>query len=102
MRFFEKIKVIERIDQLIKLKATGSARDLASKTNLSKSTVYQILDTMKMMGAEIDYCTNRKSYFYLKDKTLAIGFIDSSKIVGGSKLSSFFEQITTIFELSRA
>ncbi|MEM9546159.1 MAG: hypothetical protein AAGA77_09300 [Bacteroidota bacterium] len=83
MRFFEKIKVIERIDQLIKLKATGSARDLAAKTNLSKSTVYEILELMKLMGAEIQYCTSKRSYYYVVDKKLAIGFLDPVNVKGG-------------------
>lgn len=83
MRFLEKLNTIQRIDQLIRLKATGSARDLASRINVSKSTVYEILDVMKIMGAEIEYCPKRKSYYYLSDKTLAIGFVNKSKIKGG-------------------
>lgn len=103
MRFFEKIKVIERIDQLIKMKATGSARDLAKRLNVSKSTMYEIIDTMKNMGAEIEYCNHRKSYYYIHEKVLAIGFVEKSKIYGGKSLeSSFFGQYDSIFELSRA
>ncbi|MDF1694684.1 MAG: hypothetical protein P1U56_02580 [Saprospiraceae bacterium] len=101
MRFFEKIQVIERIDQLIKMKATGSARDLARRTNLSKSTIYEILDIMKCMGAEIEYCTCRKSYYYVEDKTLAIGFVNKSKIYGGrSVVSSFLGQHVPTFTIS--
>lgn len=80
MKFLEKIQVIERIDQLIKLKATGSARELAMKTNLSKSTIYEILEIMKMMGAEIEYCNYRKSYYYSRNKVLSIGFVDSKNV----------------------
>jgi len=103
MRFFEKIKLIERIDQLIKLKATGSARDLARRTNLSKSTVYHILDIMREMGAEIEYCSCRRSYYYKRNKTLAIGFVDPHEINGGKSLvSSFFGQRHNKFTTSRA
>ena len=103
MRFFEKIKVIERIDQLIKMKATGSARDLANKTNLSKSTIYDILEIMKMMGAEIEYCTSRKSYFYVEEKLLAIGFVEKGKVYGGKlRASNVFGCVDSIFEFSQA
>lgn len=103
MRFFEKIKVIERIDQLIRLKATGSARELADRLDVSKSTMYEIIDTMKNMGAEIEYCNQRKSYYYTIEKTLAIGFVEKEKVYGGKfSMSSFFGQQESIFGLSRA
>jgi transposase len=103
MRFFEKIKAIERIDQLIRMRATGSARDLAKRLDVSKSTMYEIIDTMKNMGAEIEYCSHRKSYYYSHEKELAIGFVEKSKVYGGySLMSSFLGQLSSIFELSRA
>lgn len=88
MTFIEKIRIIERIDQLIKLKATGSSKELADRLNISRSTVYEIIECMKSMGAEIEYCRNRKSMYYLSDKTLSIGFIDLKKIKGGRRKGS--------------
>ena len=79
MKFFEKIRVIERIDQLTKMKATGSARYLALRLGLSKSTMYDIIETMKNMGAELEYFNQRKSYYYTREKTLNIGFVGNSK-----------------------
>lgn len=83
MRFLEKLKLIERVDQLIKMKATGSARQLASRIGVSRSTVFEILDVMKAMGAEIEYSKVKTSYYYKTEKVLAIGFVDKSKIFGG-------------------
>ena len=103
MRFIEKLKVIERIDQLIRMKSTGSARDLARRIKVSKSTVYEIIDIMKNMGAEIEYCNHRKSYYYRREKTLAIGFVEKSKIYGGiDVMSRIFGHKDYIFDLSRA
>jgi DNA-binding IclR family transcriptional regulator len=103
MRFIEKIKMIERIDQLIRMKATGSARDLAKRINVSKSTVYEILEIMRNMGAEIEYCSHRRSYIYCIEKVFAIGFVDKSKISGGiDSRSRIFGQYDTIFGLSSA
>lgn len=83
MNYIEKTQLIERVDALIRRKATGSARELASRVGVSKSTMYEILEIMKMMGAEIAYCSDRKSYYYTANKVLAIGFVDKSKIKGG-------------------
>lgn len=86
MTFLEKLQLIERMDQLIRLKATGTSKDLASRLGISRSTVFEIHDTMRKMGAEIDYCKFRKSYYYVRDKVLAIGFVDEKKIKGGKKI----------------
>lgn len=83
MRFIEKLQVIERIDQLIRMKATGTPNDLAQRLGVSRSTVYEILDCMKQMGAEISYCKSKRSFYYELEKVLAIGFVEQSKIYGG-------------------
>ncbi len=75
MRFREKIVLLERLDQLIRMKATGSARELAKKLGISKSTVYEVIDVLKQLGADIGYCSYRKSFYYESDKVLAIGFV---------------------------
>ena len=105
MTFLEKLQLIERVDQLIRMKATGSANDLARKLGVSRSTVFEILDTMRIMGAEIEFCKYKKTYFYSKDKVLAIGFVTKDKIKGGKKIkkniaqSGFFGLSSNIFAL---
>lgn len=83
MRFIEKIELLKRVDQLIRMKATGSARDLATKLGIGKSTVYEIIEILKNMGAEIEYCNYRRSFYYISDKSLTIGYIRVTKIKGG-------------------
>ena len=75
------------------MKATGSPDQLAQRLGLSRSTVYEIIECMRSMNAEIDYCKVRQTYFYIHEKTLAIGFVDLKKINGGEKNISFFENI---------
>ncbi len=74
MNFIEKSKMLERVDQLIRMKATGTAGELAKKLNQSRSSVYNTLDLLRDMGADIKYCESRKSYYYTTDKILAIGY----------------------------
>ena len=83
MNWIEKTQLLERIDGLIRRKATGSARELADRLNISRNSVYRLLDLMEQMGADISYCCARKSYYYTSDKVLAIGYMDPDKIKGG-------------------
>jgi biotin operon repressor len=83
MTFLEKVQLIERVDQLIRMKATGSAEDLSDRIGVSRSTVYELIDCMRAMGAEIEYCRHRQSFYYLEEKILAIGFVNKRKIRGG-------------------
>jgi len=98
MNFIEKTRLIERVDQLIRMKATGSASELGKRIGIGRSTVYEVLDVMKNMGAEIEYCNRRKSYYYDTEKVLAIGFVDKKKIRGGSMYckSEYFGQTDSI------
>ena len=90
MTFIEKLQVIERVDGLIRRKATGTAEDLASKLGVSRRCVYDILDIMKQMDAPIQYCPNRKSIYYSHHCDLAIGFIPTQHIKGGN--NNYFQE----------
>lgn len=89
MTFLEKIQVIERIDCLIRRKSTGTATELAERLGVSRSTVFTIMDCMKAMGAEIEFNPTRRSYHYTVQKKLAIGFVDTHQIKGGSRSNNF-------------
>ncbi|MBK8514995.1 MAG: hypothetical protein IPL55_01510 [Saprospiraceae bacterium] len=93
MTFLQKINIIQRIDQLIKMKATGNPDKLAERLEISRSTVYEIIECMRAMDAEIDYCKTKQTFYYVKDKTLAIGFVDTKKINGGERNIPIFENI---------
>ena len=91
MTFLEKLRVIERVDQLVRMKATGTSTQLAERLGCSRSTVFEILDCMKSMGAEIKFCKYKKSYYYSAEKVLSIGFVSKKQAVGGRKyFPSFF------------
>jgi hypothetical protein len=59
--YFERI---ERMDQLIRLKATGPPQQFAASMCLSVSMLYNYLHAMKAMGAPITYCKRRSSFCY--------------------------------------
>ncbi len=97
MTFIEKLRLIERIDQLIRLKATGSADQLASRLGISRSTLYEILECMRNMDAEITYCRDQCTFYYETDKILAIGFVDKTKVRGGAKNILYNFDLVRIF-----
>jgi predicted DNA-binding transcriptional regulator YafY len=67
---------LERIDQLIRLKATGTPREFAKKLNISKSTVYEYLKDLKEIGADVIYDKNRNSFIYKEEGKLNLMFFE--------------------------
>jgi hypothetical protein len=64
-----------RIDQLIRMKATGQPHELAYRLKVSPSTLYVYIDIMKkVLAAPIRYCYQSNSYVYDDEGKLYIGF----------------------------
>ncbi len=94
MKFLEQIHLLERLDQLIRLKATGSPKDLAEKLEVSERSVYNFMEVMRNLGADIKYCQHRNSYYY--DGRFLFKFVlcseqNPEKIMGGEKKVNFLE-----------
>ena len=66
---------IERLDQLIRLKATGSPKELAVLMNCSERNMYRMINQLKELGAPIAYDQHIQSYYYEKDCTLYFDFV---------------------------
>jgi hypothetical protein len=94
MKFLDQIQQLERLDQLIRLKATGSPKELAEKLDVSEGTVYNLMKLMRYLGANIEFCSYRNSYYY-EDRFLFKFILCSEqnpdKIIGGEKKLNFFE-----------
>jgi len=55
---------IHSIDQLIQGESTGDAQMLAASLGIARSTLFKYLNDMKELGAPIDYCRRRKTFYY--------------------------------------
>ena len=73
MRFLDEIQRLKRIDQLIRLKATGTPVQLASRLNISERTVYNEIDTLRLLGAPVEFNKERNSYCYTYPVKLQLG-----------------------------
>ncbi len=70
----EQINLIEQLDQLIRLKATGSPEQLANRLNISRAGLFRLMDIMKHLNAPIKFDIYLQSYVYEKNVCFKFGF----------------------------
>jgi hypothetical protein len=84
MNLIQKLELIERVDALIRRKATGCPTELSNKLTISKRNVFNIINTMKDLGAPIRFCKHMNSYYYEEKVTFSFGFnVREESIYGG-------------------
>lgn len=66
--------LVERMDRLIRLKATGTPEEFASKLNISKRSLFRLLNRLKDIGCPIKYNIYKRCYEYEYDGMLVIKF----------------------------
>lgn len=82
----KQIRLIERVDQLIRLQATGTPEELISKLGISKTKLYRIINTMKTLNAPIEYDITLQSFVYVEPVGFTFGFYtknQKAKILNG-------------------
>lgn len=83
------------MDDLIKKEATGTSKEFAKKLGISRSMLMENLNEMKELGAEIAFCSFRRSYYYTNRFSVVIG--RPERVIGGR---NFFYQSSSIGHLS--
>ena len=84
MNLLEKIKLIERVDGLIHRKCTGTPGRLATRLGISERNTYNLINTMKDMGAPIYFCKVRNSYCYEHQGQFSFEFkVREQRYIGG-------------------
>lgn len=73
-QLIKQIELLERVDQLIRLKATGAPKQLAQRLEVSQATIFRIIETMKEMNAPVCYDISRQSYIYTEIAKFKCGF----------------------------
>ena len=72
MGILEKILILERLHKLIQMGYKGSAKDYAHRVNISRSSLFNYIDELKGMGAQIEYSRSLNSFIYLNKFVLEI------------------------------
>ncbi|MEM9823199.1 MAG: hypothetical protein AAF985_19115 [Bacteroidota bacterium] len=67
MDLMDKIRQIERLDQLIRMKATGPPKKLAVRLDLSTRHTYRLINELKALGFPIAYNKDKQSYYYTNE-----------------------------------
>ncbi|MGD1842800.1 MAG: hypothetical protein ACFB0B_18165 [Thermonemataceae bacterium] len=65
---------LDRLDGLIRMKATGRPAVLAARLDISESTLYEFINLMKDLGAPIKWDAYRSSYVYEPEGRMEVKF----------------------------
>ncbi len=60
------------MDLLISMMATGSPEEFADKLGIKRSTLFETIQEMKLLGLDIKYSISRQSYYYANNKRIKI------------------------------
>ena len=66
---------LQSLDHLIKIKGTGSPKELARRLNISERSIYDYIELLRTLGAPIRYSKIRRSYYYEDDGSLNLKFL---------------------------
>ena len=90
----ERLRQLDRLDALIRRKATGSREELAERLGVSVRTVTNLKQELEDLGAEICYDRERGSYVYCNrvifDWNVVVEVDHSDGVRGGRKIISEF------------
>ena len=64
MNFFDEIQRLDRLHHLIRLQITGSSDELAKKMEVSRRTVFRLIDILKEIGCPVYFNKYKNSYCY--------------------------------------
>lgn len=90
MNLISKIELIARVDALIRRKGTGTPQNLSIRLGISKRNVFNLINTMKEMGAPIYFCKSRNSYCYEEEVVFSFGFLPNPKLITGGKIKKIY------------
>ncbi len=92
MSLISDIERLERLDQLIRLRATGNVEELAKKFHTSRSTIDRIIRTMKELGCPIVFSQRLNTYYYESEGRLILNFRSLSKKEQNTIKGGFFRK----------
>ncbi len=94
----KRINQIERVDALIRRKATGCPKSLASRLEISERALYRLINLMKELGAPIYFCKSRRSFCYSSEVIWSAKFVlanGSSRNISGGNSNFFYVNFST-------
>ena len=87
MKFKEQIERLKKLNNLIASENTGCPNELANKSGIKRSTLYETLEYLKSTGLDISYDRRNRTFYYSSNSTLEIHF--SLKVLNNSELNQY-------------
>jgi len=86
------IERLQRMDQLIRMKATGNSHEFAAKMGISRSVLMETIRDLRDLGCHIEFCSARRSYYYENNGKFYVGFLSAEQgsCRGGASFYDFF------------
>ena len=67
MSYIEQATRIDKLIRLITNSKTGTAEELAKTLGVSRRTIFNDLENLKILGYQINFCQTSRNYFLKKD-----------------------------------
>jgi predicted DNA-binding transcriptional regulator YafY len=106
MKLLEQIERINRLNEMIKYRRTGTPQQLAKRLNLSTSMIYKLMDELRLREVPVEYSRQMGTYYYSRGFQMKISidfkFLaedESKDFAGGSYLFGFSQIKSQIFSL---
>lgn len=66
MKLFDYLDRISRVHRMVEKHATGTPDEFAHCLGVSRTTLYQLIDELRLRGAPIVYSKSAKTFYYSK------------------------------------
>lgn len=101
-RLFEQLFQLERVHNLIRLKATGTPKSFAQRLEVSERSLKRLIQQLRVLGFPVGYDSHKQTYYYKKDVKLFFEVlidgelefcIKGGKSLQGPKNGTWFQHI---------
>jgi hypothetical protein len=72
MKLFEYLERISKVHKLVSVQKTGTPEEFASQLGVSRTSLYELLDELRLRGAPIAYSKSARTFFYQQPYDISI------------------------------
>lgn len=100
IKIFDDLFLLQRVDHLIRTRATGAPAQLASRLGCCERDVYRLIADLRSQGFPISYDRQADTYYYAEPVKLNISIVVGAEkllsIQGGQKSTDFLGRLTDL------
>lgn len=82
-RYMERLR---KFDYLVYHQMTGNPESFAKKLQMSRSSFYEFLEEVKLMGVPVQYNRDKKSYYYEKKGRICFHFHETLRPLNSNEV----------------